>query len=254
VNVAVYAEGPTEWLVARKLWTKGILNGMNYHRAEEKKPGDLIIGGDLSTFLNKLIDPNLERGILLNPISDLILVLIDQESKPDIKKDIISKIEMRIKEHESEYNISYNVHEHDKYPNVFIWNFEVEKKKFVIVMHVANKKSYDMNKDFDGYIVELLHSRTGGIPIVEKMLNNEYSNMANTVHQIGEKWIPSLMEKQNWSIKRSKTIVYSHITAMQLGISHVHFSEKVVDKSDTGELQNVFASLIAAWNSLKEDV
>jgi hypothetical protein len=41
---------------------------------------------------------------------------------------------------------------------------------------------------------------------------------------------------------------------MQLGISHVHFSEKVVDKSDTGELQNVFASLIAAWNSLKEDV
>jgi hypothetical protein len=38
VNVAVYAEGPTEWLVARKLWTKGILNGMNYHRAEEKNP------------------------------------------------------------------------------------------------------------------------------------------------------------------------------------------------------------------------
>lgn len=252
--MAVYAEGPTEWLVARKLWKKGIINGMNYYRGDKNEnPGDLIIGGDLDRFLDRLIDPNKKTGILLHPLSNLILVMIDQESEPDIKKDIIPKIKMRIKEHESEYNISYNVREHSKYPNVFIWNFEVKMKKFAIAMHIANKESYDTNKDFDGYIVELLHTQADGIPIVEKILNNEYSNMANTVHKIGGECIPSLMEKYSWPIKRSKTIVYSHITAMQIGKSHVHFSEKVVEKSDEGDLRNVFASLIAAWDFLKED-
>lgn len=69
-------------------------------------------------------------------------------------------------------------------------------------------------------------------------------------HKLGEKDIPLLIESNNWPIISSKTILYSYITALQIGKSHVWFCEKVIDKADEQNLRTVFASLIASWDEL----
>lgn len=247
VSVAVYAEGPTEWNVACRLWKKGILGGMEF--ADYKRPTKgLIMEGGLGVFLKRL-DPCDRTSILIDPpSSDKILVMFDQEQLR--KDDIVSKIKTRLRE----LKIRSEFYQHDGFHNVFIWNVQLESGLLPVAVHVADKKGPDPdgNKDFDGYIVELLQNQRG-VSIVQRMLKKKDQEKAEVAHKIGEERIPHLMEKCEWSIERSKTILYSHITAMQIGKSHVHFSEKVVEESDEDNLRTVFKSLIAAWDSLKRE-
>lgn len=66
-------------------------------------------------------------------------------------------------------------------------------------------------------------------------------------HKLCEKDIPLLIESNNWPIHRSKTILYSYITALQIVKSQVWFCEMVIDEQN---LRTVFASSIAAWDEL----
>ena len=247
VSVAVYAEGRTEWYVARKLWKKEILMGMEF--ADYKRPTKgLIMEGGLGVFLKRL-DPRDRTSILIDPpSSDKILVMFDQEQLR--KDDIVSKIKTRLQE----LKIRSEFYQHDGFPNVFIWKVQLESGLLPVVIHVADKKGPDPdgNRDFDGYIVELLQNQRD-VSIVQRMLKERHQEKAEVAHQIGEQKIPHLMKKCEWPIKRSKIILYSHITAMQIGKSHTIFSEKVVKESDEEYLRDVFASLIAAWNALKKE-
>lgn len=257
VNVAVYAEGRTEWYVARKLWKMGILRGMEF--ADYKRPTKgLIMEGGLGVFLKRL-DPRDQTSILIDPpSSDKILVMFDQEQ---LRKDhIVSEIEARLRELE----IISKFYQCDGFPNVLAWEVQLESGMIPVVVHVAdhtgkaNKEGPDpdANKDFDGYIVELLQNLEKdprGVSIVQRMLKERHQEKAKVVHQIGNQKIPDLMKDDQWPIKRSKTILYSHITAMQIGKSHTIFSEKVVEKSDKKYLYDTFKSLIAAWDALKKE-
>ena len=252
VSVAVYAEGRTEWFVARQLCKRTILNGMDFIK-HDQYPGNMVIGGGVDAFLKKLVEPSGKKGIFISPHANKILLMFDQEQISDLGKDVKSRVEIYLKK----YDINSNFHQHDKYSNVFIGTVDTDDVSLSVVVHVANKESPDGNKDFDGYIVELLQCLKG-VPIVKNILDGNITalkkpDMAQVVCQIGGQDIPLLMEEKQWSIKRSKTILYSYITAMQIGKSHTIFSEKVVEKSDEEDLRNVFASLIAAWDSLKED-
>lgn len=271
VSVAVYAEGPTEWFVARKLWKRKILNGMDFLGAEERQPGDMIVGGGVDTFLKNLFSidhSSSERGVLIRDRTpfDRVLLMFDQEQMPNLEKDVKSKIEAHLRK----IGIISNFDKaDDEIPNVFTGKIQT----LPVAIHVADhdgktytkrpdgktyKKGPDLdgNRDFDGYIVELLQNLEKdpiGVSIVQRMLKERHQEKVKVVHQIGNQKIPDLMKEDQWPIERSKTILYSHITAMQIGKSHVHFSEKVVEKSDEDNLRTVFKSLIAAWDALKKE-
>lgn len=263
VSVAVYAEGPTEWFVARKLWKGKILNGMGFFGHDERSPTEMFIGGGVDALLGRLVDPSGKKGILISPLADRILLMFDQENASNLEDDVKFKIEM----HLQKLGIDFELRQHDDFTNVFTGEVHIEHRALPVAIHVADKEGPAKNKDFDGYIVELLQSHEG-VSIVREMLNDKKvtkitalrkPEMAEVVHQIGGQNIPSLIEGESeewhnkWPIKRSKTILYSHITAMQLCKSHVHFSEDVVEKSDEQCLRRVFAPLIAAWNALKKE-
>lgn len=260
VSVDVYVEGPTEWYVARKLYKKGVLSEGKF-LPDRDQP---MIIGDVVSSLDKLVDPNNEgkTGILINP-ANKILLMYDQEklATPSV---VISKIEDRL----NEFDIDYNIQQHTEFTNVFIGKISIEERDNSFAIHVADKLfcRNDNNKDFDGYILELLKNENGlsivkqiltdnkiiKISKLRKSIENE-PDLAEKVKKLGEIDIPSLIESNSenkWQILRSKTFLYSYITALQIGKSHVWFCEKVIDKADDGNLRHIFSSLIAAWNEL----
>jgi hypothetical protein len=62
-----------------------------------------------------------------------------------------------------------------------------------------------------------------------------------------------MMKKKQWEILRSKGYIYSYVTALQINISHVIFTRKLVQYAPSEILEDVFAPLIAAWNLLAEE-
>lgn len=249
VRVAVYVEGHTEWHVMRTLYKNDILDGMDFIGVDKKtgKSTKKTIVGGVHKFPDALLDPDGKKGILLNPPSNRILLVFDQEKKNslcDSKSDIVTRLQ--------EHKINFNFSQLADFPNVFIGVIYMKRRTLSVAIHVADKEGPDGNRDFDGYLVELLQS-PGGVSIMEGMLNGEDREKAEVVNYIGNRKIPDSMEECEYPIKRSKTILYSHITAMQFGKSHTFFSEDVVDKSDKQDLENTFASLIAAWNALKKE-
>jgi hypothetical protein len=184
--------------------------------------------------------------------------MFDQEkmSSPSDAKDELER-------HIQRFNTTFEFRPHDEFSNVFTGELSTQENSILIAIHVADNSFglSDGNKDFDGYILELLKNETGH-SIIQNILTNDLRisalrtkvednpRMAQIVHQLGEQDIPSLMIEKDWSVMRSKTILYSYITALQLGINHVWFCKNVVEKADEDKLRLVFASLIAAWNEL----
>jgi hypothetical protein len=259
VSVAVYVEGPTEWQVARKLSQKRILSGGDFIHIDWPSPGKMKIG-EVGSSLKELVnqDNNGKTGILINPPSDRILLMFDQE-KMNSPSDAKDKLERHIQR----FNHAFEFHQHNEFSNVFIGELSTQENSILIAIHVADNSFglSDGNKDFDGYILELLKNETGH-SIIQNILTNDLRisalrtkvehnpRITQIVHQLGEQDIPSLMNEKDWSVMRSKTILYSYITALQLGISHVWFCKNVVEKADEDKLRLVFASLIAAWDEL----
>lgn len=260
VGVAVYTEGPTEWYVTRKLWQRKILNELTFIN-HDSEPGKMIIG-EVKSALKKLLNGDTIEitGYLITPPSDRILLMFDQEkmSSPSDVKDELEK-------HIQRFNPTFEFHPHNEFSNVFTGKLSIQENLISIAIHVAEKEFClnDRNKDFDGYILELLKNETGQSIIRQILTDNKIIKLsklreiiendpdfAGIVHKLGEKDIPSLIESNNWPILRSKTILYSYITALQIGKSHVWLCEKVIDKADEQNLRTVFASLIAAWDEL----
>lgn len=259
VSVAVYVEGHTEWQVVRKLSQKRILSGGDFIHIDWKSPGEMRIG-EVGSSLNKLVnqDNNGKTGILITPPSDRILLMFDQEkmSSPSDAKDELER-------HIQRFNHTFEFHPHNDFSNVFTGELSTQENSILIAIHVADNSFglSDGNKDFDGYILELLKNETGH-SIIQNILTNDLKisalrakveddpEMAQIVHQLGGQDIPLLMREKQWSVMRSKTILYSYITALQLGISHVWFCKNVVEKADEENLKRVFSSLIAAWDEL----
>ncbi|MBE3588486.1 MAG: hypothetical protein IMW93_08030 [Thermoanaerobacteraceae bacterium] len=245
VDIAVFAEGPTEWLAVRKLWKKGILIEANLLGSQKKKLDDWL------KTVDRLIVTK-DEGFLIDPPCSNILLLYDQEQEPET-----SDIPRKIANFAREAGLSLIFESHETYPNVFFASLN----ELNISLHVADKPGPDGNRDFDGYIIELLES--AGPEIVADLLNDNkvtLSSLRNkvqhlpakeeTVYLLGREDIPGLMNERGWGVQRSKTLLYSFITATQINKSHVWFSEKVIEKAPEGKLRQVFAPLIAAWDTL----
>ncbi len=241
--VAVYCEGPTEWYIIYQLVKRNILHG------------NLI--GDRDNIRPWIVKPNdITKDLLDNLPNDLdrILLVFDQEQE-DFPDDIRNKINCS----------GLNFNTIDEYPNVFI-GFYRDKR---VALFVANGTSPDGNKDFDGYIVQLVErlgtktvklwfeDATNGrdddrLPGYLRNLRSGNSTKYEIVHSLGFTDIPNTMKEKNWPIQRSKTQLYAYITALQLNKSSVWFSEKLVKWAPEEVLKTTFASLIKAWEFLVE--
>lgn len=239
-EIAVYVEGLTEWYAIKKLHYIGIFN-----RSE-------IFKGDLdSVAVNKTFKKSRSemKQLLSNPNRfppcKGIMLVFDQENDNE-PKDTANDI----------FGIDFHYDSVGGHSNLFIGNLRNGTK---VVLHVATAESPDENKDFDGYILQLI-DRLGDEAVniwlkeyAPGYLKDQYGKNGDIpIHALGREKIPVLMNRSRWRILRSKTLLYSYIAALQADTSHVSFSQKIIKYTPSDILEDVFADLIAGWNLLTE--
>ena len=241
VKIAAYVEGPTEWYTIYQLYEKKIL--------QHAELDGYSVHNDIERWMKS------PRNVLKKISSEdsykpnNILLLYDQErdnSPVDAAKKIAGNIT--------------TLNKIDRYDNVFSG---LLNDKIRIVLHIATISGPNGNKDFDGYIVQILkHLESiavqkwfeyNKIPKYIKRHREVQQVEYEKIHQLGFYEIPKLMEKHKWNILLSKGNLYSYITALQVNKSHVWFAENMIKYAPKEVLEEVFAPLITAWNLLAEE-
>ena len=240
--VTVYAEGPTEWFTVYELYRRKILTHAVTLQGNDNNIGRWLINARSNVVSKLMKRPSQQNRILL---------VYDQErdDDPSFTAREIGGETIRFDESVGDHN------------SVFIGNMDHNTR---VVLHVATAKSPDGNRDFDGYIVQIIE-RLGGMAVQELFRSDKIPGYVrqqyykknnidyNQIHNLGLMEIPDMMKKKQWEILRSKGYIYSYVTALQINISHVIFTRKLVQYAPSEILEDVFAPLIAAWNLLAEE-
>ncbi len=237
-RIAVYAEGPTEWYAVYQLCSRGIL-----------AQAEMIGKSDRNNIGPWLKNREQMRNLFANQISfppcNGIFLVFDQEDDRfplDTAKEIFGDA----------FSFSSSNAQESLYRGQLDNGTQV-------ALHVATAPSPDGNRDFDGYILDLLDKlEDDAVNIWIREIAHDYlrahfsnNNITNMqIHELGRKEIPGLMVSFQWNILRSKTLLYAYITALQADRSHVWFSEKIIEFAPPEVLRDVFVDLIAGWNLL----
>jgi len=131
VGVAIYAEGPTEWIAAHRLHERGLLANADIVGGTERGRGKIdrwIKSRD-----------QLKKAMVEEPPFKRILLLFDQEGDASPSDTATS--------------VFGDDWTSTSWDNVFLWKLENNRK---VVLHVATACSPDGNRDFDGYLVQIL--------------------------------------------------------------------------------------------------
>lgn len=236
MKIAVYAEGPTEWYAMYRLFERGILNGAELFG--DRNNISEWLKNDGAQAVNAL--RGLPEGI------EGVLLLYDVEAKSstnDVAKRIFASVG-------NFQNISDNIY----------YTISSGRK---IVLHLSTEKGPGGNKDFDGYLVKLIHSlgdkavrlwfEMEEMPAYMNVWRESNKVSYGAIHNLGAQKIPELMTKECWSIFMSKGILYSYITSLQLNKSHVWFGEKLIQHAPQDQLKSIFTSIIEAWDLLTRE-
>lgn len=235
--IAVYAEGPSEWYAIYQLHRRDILNSAQLYGNRNNLSEWLKNNG--SQAVQSIA--SLPKGITG------VLLLYDLESAPS-----------PVDEAQRIFGDAAIIHQSSTYENVF-WA-DVPGRR--IVLHLSMEKGPTGNRDFDGYVVNLIHEigykavqlwfENGELPRYLIDQRQESDTSFKDIHDLGTNQIPELMKDTGWSIAMSKGFLYSYITSLQLNKSHVWFTEKFLKYAPRENLESVFASLIEAWNLLTQ--
>ena len=233
--VMVYCEGPTEWYVIRKLNKHGILNDAR-----------IINIDDAEAHIENSPSKITESFIITRPREwKKFLFVYDQEDHSS-PLDFVNK----------------------KFAHLSPWN-QVNQNIFcrklnddrLIYLHVNDALSPNEYGDFDGYLIKLVNKLGSKSAQLIFRLLPEYirqtvnpPNVYSAIHQIGTLDIPELMQHKGFPLQRSKGQICAYITASQVAKSHVWFAEKFIEMAlkngFANYVQQVFNSLIEAWNRL----
>ena len=234
VDIFVITEGLTEREVGKVLYEKGML------RDGKPKPTNWTsIFGQSREGYSQVIE-----ALANHPIDSgqRILLVFDQEDLPSPQ----ARAE-RIAQDLSTQNPVWS--ELSWEPLMEHTNlFKTQVRGACIVLHVSTAVAPSItNKDFDGYILELLRG-----PQKEDIALQFASSFAEATRLLrkAEVEFTQLMQANGFPWQRNKAWLYAYITAFQFRQSHVWFAKRVVESAPDDELRRVFASLIHAWDWL----
>lgn len=239
VKILVITEGATEREVGKVLYDRGLLN----KQGQPQPPNWKSVFGQSREGYNQVI-----KALANHTISSgqRILLVFDQEMAPSpqhranrIARDLscqnprtwgsLSWIPLRI------------------YPNLF----KAQVRSTCIVLHISDASGPNIaNKDFDGYILQLL-TGPAKIKIASQLAPSGMD--PNILLSKAETEFTNLMRCNGFPWRRNKAWLYAYITAFQFRQSHVWFAKRVVECAPSNELRRVFAQLIAAWDWLVQN-
>ncbi len=248
VDIFVITEGATEREVGLVLLEKGVLS----KAGKPNPPGWKSNIGSREGYeqvIQALKEKNPFASVFRPGQPTRVLLIFDQENStcPAERKD---KIEKDLKYNDSSgfwTNVTFS--SISGYSNLF----EYRKNNLHIILHISSPDNSFSNKDFDGYILQLLQG-TRRQEIIQKLLpESQRSNVANLLRK-AEQELPRLMEQNGFPWTHAKSWLYAYITVLQYRKSHVWFAKEVVKQAPEEELKNVFGSLIHAWDLLIKGV
>ena len=222
-------EGATERRVGLVLYNRKLLAGA------QPKPGLIGLSREgYNTVINEMHKQKVLQALEGAPGVGLLLIF-DQEGAKRPKD--------RTNEIEKELKLSFHPIRDCGHDNVF----ETQKGRLKIVLHISNAAAKGItNRDFDGYILNLLQGP------YKKKIAKELANGQNYIELLkkSEEEMTNLMQRNHYPWSHNKSWIYAYITAFQFRKSHVWFAEEVVKKAPKKALREVFSSLIDAWNWL----
>ncbi len=236
VKIIVITEGATEREVGKVLYQRGILS-----RYGTPSPPDWrSIFGQSREGYNQVI-----QKLAHYPISpgQRILLVFDQEDAPTphARADHIAQ-DLSNKNPNVWRSLSWN--QLGSFPNLF----HGKVNGACIVLHISNVSGPGItNKDFDGYILQLLMGAE------KKQISSKITLPPvnpDSLLRKAEIEFPNLMQQNGFPWQRNKAWIYAYITAFQFRQSHVWFAKRVVECASENELRHVFRPLIYAWDWL----
>ena len=237
INILIVTEGATERVVGKVLYNRKLLNqnGVPHPPNWKSYFGQSQEGYD--QVIKALAQLSLSSG-------QRVLLVFDQEDSPTphSRADLIAQDLAR----HNPFWRSLSWSQLGAYPNLF----KAQVGGACIVLHVSNTTVPNItNKDFDGYILELLQGPEK-LKIASQIVS---TNLAFRLLEKAEREFTNLMGANGFPWERNKAWLYAYITAFQARKSHVWFAEEVVQHAPKAELQRVFAPLIYVWDWLVQN-
>lgn len=244
VEVVAFTEGPTEWLSVREMHKKKILNNDLGLEGSEKGNAKNYVVSDMKSLISKI-----RIGV---PAAG-ILIVFDQEQRSS-PREFVDEFGGEI----DNLKLSQGIYE-----NVFNGFFQDAAGVLPLSIHISNSPGPepDANKDFDGYIIETINR--SGINLIKNIRNQnpkwfrDYckEDSCEFLNEIYMRSFPNLMRHDaGCPLLRSKSYLYSFISALQFNKAHVHLSQKICMLADDEVLKEVFSPLISAWDWLVENI
>ncbi len=238
-KILVVTEGATEREVGKVLYDRGLLN----KQGQPQPPNWKSVFGQSREGYDQVI-----KALANHTISpgQRILLVFDQEKAPSPQHRANCIAQDLTRQNPKTWG-SLSWTPLRRYPNLF----KAQVGSTCIVLHISDADDPNIaNKDFDGYILQLL---TGSAKIkIASQLAPSGMN-PNTLLSKAEIEFTSLMRCNGFPWQRNKAWLYAYITAFQFRQSHVWFAKKVAEYSPDNELRRVFASLIYAWDWLVQN-
>jgi len=249
--VTVLTEGLTEWKVFHALYKKKIIDDSIMEPKPPEDKANITPREGYEQLLERLLSKRKKSGLLNDyingPFLRRVLLVVDQELLKE-PPERAAHIERHFQDFGGRNHIdfweNFRFSPCPGFDNLFLHRSE----KLELMLHVSDESGPTENRDFDGYILQLLQGRKKDEIVTELITDKQ---LTKKLIRKAETEMPALMTANGYPISSSKSWLYFYIAAFQQKKSHAFFAGEVVRHSPDTELRKVFAPLIAAWDALK---
>lgn len=244
MKIHVITEGATERLVGKVLYDRDVLSKQASPQPQRwRSPWDTSRDG-YDQVVHQMREKRILETLKNLPHQERLLLIFDQEDaeSPRARADVVTQ------------DLELDFQSIEDYSNLFMYT----SSELKVVLHISDAKVEGIERrDFDGYILQLLQSSYKD-KIAQRLV--PAGNSPTKLLEKAECEITRLMRDNGYPWTHAKSWLYAYITAFQFRQSHVWFARDVLKVALSDELRNelendvkqVFTSLIAAWDLLRQ--